>query len=778
MVVSRALRATGCASCRQSLLRSFTSLAILPIRAPVVSSRFPRCQTSTQTRQSSRLASGREGWGDDIEDSKQARIIEEEELDEEFEDLEQDEDPLEERQVSAIPWYLQVDSPRRTPQPLSDRQKIPELPEAPPPILQSLLEQVSVDLGLDDLSLLDLRKLDPPPALGANLIMLIGTARSEKHLHVSADRLCRWLRSTYKLRPDADGLLGRNELKLKLRRKAKRAKLMGSSVDANEDDGVRTGWVCIDVGVVDGVEGGVVAAPKQDFVGFGRRTDGVRIVVQMMTEEKREEIELEKLWSGILRRGAQPEIEGTEENAYALSSETHESLPEPTQRAVTRGPSSILGQTRGFRTSARCLSIESEIHCPSPVFAPGEFVQPPDPNASPTLSMRHRLITFIFEKKHEEAMNILIEFSQRNPPDMTVIREAVSKYIAAQDYDQASNVLLQLSHHIPQLRDGGWKLLMLELLRTYLEGQKSRQARFHVGEHEGEPAPFMKCFNSCLSLYPTQAEAESRIWLFVFAREIGHSSYDKTQLVNLFDELQLAGVKISRPAYMFMLRSLLRPRQQDRVSALSHAAVSNATRILQAMYDQGLDVLDEDMLVELQESVAMSPPEEINQARIVQNPDDTYDLPSVPMSAVERRFHVLSKSIDLPLFSDESRMRLLDLHARNQHWIEFWEVFRMAPRQGHPNSASMYAFMFGSVAQTRNEKACMTVLRNWAPQMEQEQPPVAYEGEVAEAIKACLKIADPYIAETAVESGKTEGEWLRLWRKCSWKNGEDPFIYE
>ena len=85
--------------------------------------------------------------------------------------------------------------------------------------------------------------------------MLIGTARSEKHLHVSADRLCRWLRSTYKLRPNADGLLGRNELKLKLKRKAKKAKLLGSSTDENADDGVRTGWVCVDVGVVQEAEG-------------------------------------------------------------------------------------------------------------------------------------------------------------------------------------------------------------------------------------------------------------------------------------------------------------------------------------------------------------------------------------------------------------------------------------------------------------------------------------------------------------------------------------------
>jgi hypothetical protein len=211
-------------------------------------------------------------------------------------------------EVEAVPWYLQVDTP--TPQsahPFAERQKLPELPDTPPALLQPILEHVSVELGLDHLSLIDLRELDPPPALGANLLMVIGTARSEKHLHVSADRLCRWLRTEHRLTPYADGLLGRNELKLKLRRKAKRTRLL-SAVGAKEtasqdiDDGIRTGWVCVNVGRV---EGGALEKPAEELeniVGFGSQSSGSRIVVQMMTEEKRGQIDLETLWSGILRR--------------------------------------------------------------------------------------------------------------------------------------------------------------------------------------------------------------------------------------------------------------------------------------------------------------------------------------------------------------------------------------------------------------------------------------------------------------------------------------------
>ncbi|KAG9683726.1 hypothetical protein KCU95_g13235, partial [Aureobasidium melanogenum] len=235
--------------------------------------------------------------------------------------LESSEDatPPSSTELEAVPWYLQVDTP--TPQqehPFAERQKLPDLPESPPALLQPILEHVSVELGLDHLSLIDLRELDPPPALGANLLMIIGTARSEKHLHVSADRLCRWLRTEHHLTPYADGLLGRNELKLKLRRKAKRSRLL-SSVGAKEtasqdlDDGIRTGWVCVNVGRV---EGGALQKPAEEMeniVGFGSQSSGSRIVVQMMTDEKRGQIDLETLWSGILKRSIKAKTDKDQE---------------------------------------------------------------------------------------------------------------------------------------------------------------------------------------------------------------------------------------------------------------------------------------------------------------------------------------------------------------------------------------------------------------------------------------------------------------------------------
>lgn len=249
--------------------------------------------------------------------------------------------------VTHIPWYLQNSD--STPTPLQEttpthlqaRQRLPELPSHPPEILQPLLEQISVSLGMDDLSLLDLRTLDPPPALGANLLMIVGTARSEKHLHVSADRLCRWLRSTYSLTPFADGLLGRAELKLKMRRRAKRSRLLSavgskSTADSAIDDGIRTGWVCVNVGQVEGGElpENVARDQRQEgFVGFGKRTEGCRIVVQMLTEEKRGEVDLENLWTGILNRARKARELAEAEDAKGAIAEPGDAVPEETAKA-------------------------------------------------------------------------------------------------------------------------------------------------------------------------------------------------------------------------------------------------------------------------------------------------------------------------------------------------------------------------------------------------------------------------------------------------------------
>ena len=108
------------------------------------------------------------------------------------------------------------------------------------------------------------------------------------------------------MRPTADGLLGRNELKLKMKRKNRRSRLLASvgaaARDENLDDGIRTGWICVRVGRVEPASGDAEAVERDDgeFVGFGESSRLVTIVVQMLTEDKRADVDLEGLWEGVL----------------------------------------------------------------------------------------------------------------------------------------------------------------------------------------------------------------------------------------------------------------------------------------------------------------------------------------------------------------------------------------------------------------------------------------------------------------------------------------------
>jgi ribosomal silencing factor RsfS len=235
---------------------------------------------------------------------------------------------------------------------------IPDLPANPPPLLATILEYVSMTAGLDDLQLLDLRHLDPPPALGPKLIMLIATARSEKHLHVAADRFARWLRRDHGLKANAAGLLGRNELKIKLRRKAKRMRMLanvgGAIPEGNIDDGIRTGWICCTLSKIEAHPDDMYMPGDnvQEFVGFRDVKPGVNVVVQMFTEEKRAETDLETLWGGVLRTHQRQdkaaddqlkELEDFDSENDVLEAEYEEEVPSRAG-SVTSAPESDLGR--------------------------------------------------------------------------------------------------------------------------------------------------------------------------------------------------------------------------------------------------------------------------------------------------------------------------------------------------------------------------------------------------------------------------------------------------
>ncbi|KAJ5453774.1 ATPase synthesis protein 25 [Penicillium daleae] len=334
--MSRALlRGAACQSCRYEIIRSFLAVSGVPIPrfTPAIRSSFPSRGFSVVGS----LRSDRPP----VSNPPDINLSPVEEKDVETKPTAQ--------ATSRVPWYLQEEAQTIEERPIPG-DHIPEIPENSPEMLPVLLEYTYKDLGLDQLKLFDLRGLEVPAALGANVIMIVGTARSVKHLNVSADRLCRWLRSKYKLSPYADGLLGRNELKIKLRRKAKRARAAshaGRMID-EKDDGITTGWICVNAGVVD-KNAARTDLSDAGFEGFGQLELGTNVVVQIFTEEKRAKLDLDGLWQKTLERAERDRLREVPESEPGVEYST-------TSRPSFGGIGNPNGQRRSMHTVQRTVN--------------------------------------------------------------------------------------------------------------------------------------------------------------------------------------------------------------------------------------------------------------------------------------------------------------------------------------------------------------------------------------------------------------------------------------
>ncbi|EEY15192.1 conserved hypothetical protein [Verticillium alfalfae VaMs.102] len=206
-----AMAALGCLQCRIAALRAVASASRPALRSQAAPSRIIRSSVpATRSFTSARTGGALQAKDTDPELQEKPDITTEEHsaLGDAIDALEAA--SIAEADASAgdktaeasseTPWYLQVDAPVHAP-----TQHVPTLPTVPdgaPPILEHMMKFAYEEMGLDDLELLDLREMDPPPALGPNLLMLFGTARGERHLHVSSSRLVKWLRNNRARRGD------------------------------------------------------------------------------------------------------------------------------------------------------------------------------------------------------------------------------------------------------------------------------------------------------------------------------------------------------------------------------------------------------------------------------------------------------------------------------------------------------------------------------------------------------------------------------------------------
>ncbi|EAA33335.2 hypothetical protein GE21DRAFT_5950 [Neurospora crassa] len=482
------LRASACSACRFSALRLFVSSFASP-RAPLPVARTrvlsPTAPYST-FRPSPRLLAS--------PSSEEHAEPAAQEQPNKTEDAQAEASTEANNEGGAdVPWYLQVDAPTH-PTLVHEPPPLPDIPEGSPKLMEPLVKFVSDELGMDDLKLLDLREIDPPPALGPEVLMLFGTARSERHLHVSADRLVRWLRNRG-VTAKADGLLGRNELKTKLRRKARKAKLLGTTgLPSGADDGITTGWICVNLGTLGWSDMEMEFKDEKGVTsGFGVPQSGTTLVVQLMTETRREELALEKLWSGILRRSLerQDKIAGK--------------LPEA---SFTTSPDTVSGQS----------------FSPSPIRSSGRNRKRPDRLYFSTSARQHAAAVDVSQTDLATAMAGW-EYSNASPSTID--------NLLAQDTDSKVQLLIQMQEYLSSLpRDQALSAVSLC--------------------EDGSPSTFMRLFNRAIENLPSAQAWEARLWVEKAARALQHPDHDLARLGDLIQEMKLSGAaNVSREKLPF-----------------------------------------------------------------------------------------------------------------------------------------------------------------------------------------------------------------------------------
>lgn len=631
-----------------------------------------------------------------------------------------------------IPWYLQIKTPQRVTSPLSERQRLPDLPPDPPPLLQPMLEHISIQLGLDDLSLLDLRKLDPPPALGSNLLMVLGTARSEKHLHVSADRFCRWLRTEHKLSPFADGLLGRGELKLKLRRKARRAKVLsrvGSTEMGSADDGIRTGWICVNVGTVE--DGGT--APHTDFsmegyVGFGAATEGVKIVVQMLTGEKREDLDLERLWKQALARQERRRdriLQGEKEAVETINAEV----------GVVPMAWNTVSDQLSFPSSSHSQSLSS---------------------CMPRIRAFHNGTRFFSTKQANQvaARDYDLDAADLEPRILTPSEQDLNSSSEPLSSDLSGEV-----RQSPEDFNDAKRLLSLQSKLRYLKSLRRKDAIEVLGRgvNDVDSTSFLKSFYDEFPLFPNTQLWEYRLSLICHAIEIGHPSYTKSNLVSSFEELQASALDIPPSLFTIVVCTLFQESHKHASGAdrpeVSVKDILAAAEILEDMALRGENIMTEEIMTSLQVALIF---------RFESDRENDVWL----HTDAEQRLRLLMAEHDFPNRSNESYSRVLNACASVGKWDSFWDVWDSVPRNFQPRGPELYALMFRHTARRNHQAEAMKALRHNVPLMGREEPPVKLSGEVAKAVILCLRVADPAVDEDVRGERNERGEWVRLYRRC------------
>ena len=686
------------------------------------------------------------------------------------------------------------------------------MPDDSPELLKPLLEHLSENIGLDDLTLLDLRTLDPPPALGANLMMMIGTARSEKHLHVSADRFCRWLRTNHRLSPYADGLLGRNELKLKMRRKARRIKLLssvGAVEDGDVDDGIRTGWVCVNVGEIEQGEQDVNEANETSgFIGFGGSNNGARLVVQMMTEEKREELDLERLWGGYVIRQQRKEAREAKKDGETLSQDVGK-------------VGDIMSKTRGLAGTSPLLL--SQTHVPSDL--PSPILQQRGIHTNVSASDESIKLATRQQRTSEFSSSAGVNYYHDQVESLgqhQTVKETVPPFEPRLNWAQLRQVstsrepdrpgcetadCIQIPIPTKSSTEEDIKAALSDLV-NYLDRLSPDDAREALGKgpHDETSTTFLRIYHQNLKHLQEKQQVRFRMKRPEYKLGRNHpefyralllnkavtkqqNGYTKDHLMEHLRSLQETSITIGIALYAQYITGLATPDYEIDVTPVASARGHNRTRtqevvtrkslymILEVMEDmqmRGINLAQREILPRLCGVLTRCQTFDQDAAGRMISPDAVERMASpdaaermISPDAVHRITQIMFRH-RLPIMPHSYYEQLLECFANAGNWTAYWQCWRGLARRSQSRTIALYQNLFRHMADTENQKMCLDALREWVSEMERENPPVGLVGNeiLVYEITRCLRIADPRSEQMAVES-QIFGEWGPLWQRLS-----------
>lgn len=511
---------------------------------------------------------------------------------------------------SSIPWYMRANEDTEQLSP-NLKEPIPELPQDSPDSMQPLVEHMVRDLGLTDIEFIDLRDHNPPSVFGPDAIMIVATGKSDKHIGKAAQGLVSFVKQTFGTVPYQEGVVTAGYIKVQKRRQLKKSKRLSAFRESR-----------------DSLQGRF----SSDWISLETKTND--ILIHIFTSDKRQEIDLEQVWSTDRRelreqRKQQQELSGQEgdnlhQSIYETSSASKSQKSSPS-------PFSSFGSVRNFHTALASFaapppptsqsfnSIISELVSSnkdrSPANSPKQSSEFSSTNKEKDINdIFQELKLFSFLGNYKKAREIYTstfakhEFNSqvtlnKLPPPATETEKQAQKL-------SSEALILLLKAHInytsrikstshPELSTLKLKTKTLELDNTQLSDSSIPKHQTTLKQN----SDVVNSFTGCFPYFPTSDHWRLRLLFFQRAHMINPAEFPLRMLVQI-PILQLSSGEFpSRWSIDFILSTIIRSHQFDSKNFMvasnlkSQLALSLLFSCVRPLSPTGKSTLDNTMLM-------------------------------------------------------------------------------------------------------------------------------------------------------------------------------------